>query len=403
MPAARSGGRQRTYARRYAWGRPQRRSALGYHDGLADVLERRGAFGEARRLRGCCRVCEVRECPHCGDEAGSIRVVADCDVRGCAWCGRARALELREELGGALRRVADTLAARAPELLARAEGLAAKHAAAGDYWREQGRRAAARELDGRAMARVLFCEAAATAAASRAARARRAVHDLRGRARWSWKLVTISPRWNPRDAGEYKPARLRARAADAIARFERVWRAGLCGGDGAAAVLTIECSSHGHVHAHALVFGPWTSKSWLQRTAGCHVDVRRVQADPTDAETWGLQEALKYALKVPSVGNTAWIAGKRFTVPHVELAASWCLALRRFRTLRAFGLAVDCIAAERAADDTGDEAPGLTCWNCRAVLTEALATRECVQTIARDLGATRWEARLTVARAPPSA
>lgn len=267
-------------------------------------------------------------------------------------------------------------------MLSELEASAAQASAARDRW--QGIAAKARAGAERARSRGPELEARAARAEERAERAeerrRRARFELyraREAQRWGWRLVTISPRWAPWEAAGLTVDGLRRRCDDVLARWARCWAGGARAGGAAAATVSVELSSGGHVHAHALYFGPYLTREWWQRLAGCHVDVRAIARVPGVRDDGGelerlervaeregleeldkgqrealrgaLREALKYALKAPSPGQGAWIAGAARAIAHPELAARWTIAARRHQLVRHYGTMRE--AVELAGDE----------------------------------------------------
>lgn len=190
---------------------------------------------------------------------------------------------------------------------------------------------------------------------------------------WTWKLITIAPRWDPSDARSYSVEGLRERLDDVRARWVRCWEGGLAAEGLAAAYWRAECSIGGHVHAHILYRGPWLSPGWLAELAGCYVDVRMVRAkrrdgDMSSAIKDAVREAVKYTLKSPSILHRAWVAGAEFRTPHPELAASWVLATRRRHIVDAYGVMIDAIRAEKACKPDAEGDPDLdACSSCGSI------------------------------------
>ena len=110
-------------------------------------------------------------------------------------------------------------------------------------------------------------------------RARRHLAQVQAlaRGRWSWKLVTVSPPYDPLCEDSFTVGGLQRRFDDLAERVSRLWDEALSAGGLAAATMSVEISDHGHVHAHLLTFGPWVEPSHVAKVAGCHVDLRRVE------------------------------------------------------------------------------------------------------------------------------
>jgi hypothetical protein len=332
---------------RFRLGRTRRLSWREYARATADALDTLGYGSVAMRLRRCGTTATVSTCGACGDPAASVVIHAGCDVRACVYCARREASERSRLVDGAVVRASEFVSTRAAAHLARLEATIAELATLKQ-----------------------------TPPRQRAARlARRAVHGTRSQlaGRWSWKLLTISPRWDPTDRHAYSVPALRARLDDVRGRWRALWSEGLSVEGLAAAYVRVELSSHGHVHLHALYYGPFVTADWLSETAGCFVDVRAIDAE-------GVREAVKYVLKAPSPLRGAWVGGERATVTHPELAARWVVATRHRRLAEPYGVLREAIAAAEVCDEPEAPKPR-ACASCgsldlvgdRLVSTAALA------------------------------
>ena len=325
------GSRGAPVYRRAPAGRESSGSWRRYARAVAGELEAVGYMDVARRLRQCGTTCEVRACGACGDPRASITIRAGCDVRACVLCARRRAAVETARVGGAADRIAGYARERYTGALAAVQTELVRLTS-------QVRQTAAREVAER--------------------KARRAIHDLQGAHRWTWRLITLGPRWDPTDPTEYTPDALRRRVGEVRAAFARLWNGGLDAGGLGAAYLRVELSSRGHVHAHVLVYGPYTTQSWLQTTAGMIVDVRR-----TYGKSRGIREAVKYALKGPSPRG-AWMGGESATCPHPRLAAAWIVATRNRRLSEPYGLFREALRAEDACDPPDVTPTAPRCATC---------------------------------------
>lgn len=332
---------------------------------MAQELDSLGASAIGRRLQSCGATATAQTCGSCGDPHARVTVLAHCDVRACVLCARRKATRESARVGDAAARVAGYAHARGPATLRQREAELRQ--------REAGRATPARDRD---------CE-----------RLRRHVADLRAESRgqWRWRLVTLSPAWQPSDAREYRVGALRGRIERVKAAWSRVWA--LIGVGGAAAAYTsIECSAGGHVHLHALVYGPWRTQKALAAVAECMVDVREAHGE-------AVREVAKYALKGPTPRG-AWMAGASSELPHPALAAAWVVAARGRRLVEPYGLMRDALAASDAAaegdapqDASSIDAP--RCATCGSAELE-LARVERTADLARAclaLGADRWTLR----------
>ncbi len=375
-------------ARSYA-ARPVVRGERSFRHAVAAQLEVLLRPEHARALRQCGETAAVVECS-CGDRYASVDVLVGCGLRVCPWCAtrtaaaaRARGLRAMAALPGVMRREhAAALAA------VRAE--TRKHAAAVAHWKDK-------RLDAlkaqRSQAVDYFTRQLAAAMGRRRA-ARRVEAEVAAVHRWRWRLVTVSPQWAPADPEAVTVAGLRDRSAEAWEAAKRVW--GVVGAGGhAAAVAHLECSDGGHVHVHALVFGPWRDKAELASAAGCFVDVR-------EADDGAVAEALKYALKGPGL-RSEWVAGAGRRVASPRLAAAWQVACEGAQLVRRYGPMRDADReASTAAPSSGaradaadqldaDAAPsqGRCCASCGASLAGVVPRVERTADVARALGP-RW-------------
>lgn len=322
------------WAPRAAEGRGSTKGWRDYARAVADELDALGWGAVGARMRRCGTGATVRSCNGCGDKHASIAVLAGCDNRACVLCARRHAQTETRRVTGAVRRVPGFAAA----------GLAqARHDAADRVARWDAQRSATDRRD-----REL-------------ARAKRDLHALRDLGAWRWRLITLSPPWDPMDRAAYAPAGLAQRVTVVRDAWRRLWDAGLSAGGLAAALWRVELSSKGHVHAHVLYFGPFVTQSWLAETAGMIVDVRAVRGrassgDPRDA----VAEAVKYALKGPSP-RAQWLAGKGAHVAHPRLAAAWVVASRGKRLQEAWGTMRAALAAQDACGDEEPREPAPPC------------------------------------------
>lgn len=376
-------------ARSYA-ARPVVRGERSHRHAVAAQLDVLGRADKARALRSCGETAMVWPCGSCGDPHASVAVLVGCGLRVCPYCAtvtaaaaRARGLRAMAALPGVMRREhAAALAA------VRAE--TRKHAAAVAHWKDK-------RLDAlkaqRSQAVDYFTRQLAAAMGRRRA-ARRVEAEVAAVHRWRWRLVTVSPQWAPADPEALTVAGLRGRSAEAWEAWKRVW--GVVGAGGhAAAVAHLECTDGGHVHVHALVFGPWRDKAELASAAGCFVDVR-------EADDGAVAEALKYALKGPGL-RSEWVAGAGRRVASPRLAAAWQVACEGAQLVRRWGpmrdadreastAAPSSDARADAADQLdADAAPvlGRCCASCGASLAGVVPRVERTADVARALGP-RW-------------
>ena len=393
-------------ARSYA-ARPVKRGERSYRHAVAAQLDVLGRADKARALRQCGETAMVWECSPCGDPHASVAVLVGCGLRVCPWCAtrtaaaaRARGLRAMAALPEVMRRGhSEALDAARAETRKRSEAVA--------YWRRkaQGSKAA-------------YFTQQLTAATERYRAARRVEAEVASVHRWQWRLITVSPKWTPADPTEVEVEGLRRRSAELWEAWERVW--GVVGAGGyAAAVAHIECSAGGHIHVHALVFGPWRDVEDMAAAAGCIVDVQKRydgHADGGGAEAsdddgdgaigralrGAATEALKYALKGPGLWSE-WVAGAPCEVASPRLAAAWQVACEHAQLVRRWGpmrdadreastAAPSSDARADAADQLdADAAPALgrCCASCGASLAGVVPRVERTADVARALGP-RW-------------
>ena len=364
------------YLRRARLGRPPRLGMRRWVLATCAALEQRGYPACAAHMRAC-GSCLTADCPCCGLRYARVEVQASCHVRVCPFCARVDAEErVRLVVDGALRAV-DVIAAQRDKALAAVQGdladaeraeayhhrVADGARARAEQWRTKMLRSSDLGIVERAAAqrdRDLGIVERATErerlAGERAASLRRQVHAIRESKSWRWKLISWGPRYDPADPVSYEPKALRDRVGEVFAAFSRCWDAGACAGGLAFSALHIENSIPGHVHGHALYFGPFIAQSWWQDTAGCIVDVREIKTGVDGKPNiGGVVEAVKYALKTPSPVRSGWVAGEKWTVPHPDLAASWTIATIRLQLHRYYGIADDCVREGKAAREAALE------------------------------------------------
>lgn len=338
----------------HRFGRPVSRPWRAWVERVARLTrERYRRFDVASSLLHCGELATVYDCDHCG-RVGRVEVRASCHTRVCPWCSRIAAQKNVANILAAAKRVPGYVAERASRTLAEATLEKARATVLRDRWEGYARAARARGdtyvSDGHA-ARALGAE-------ERRRIATRTEHGIATLSSWGWKLITVSPPRRPGDVRSYTPQGLRRAINDAFERFSRLWDEGLAYGGLASAIVRVECSSKGHVHVHALYYGPWVVNKWARSVAECIVDVRAVsefQGNPSDD---ALREAIKYQLKAPSPTRAAWIGGDRWRVTHPELAAAWLEGSRGVQLTRYRGLVrASFEAAEAAGEIVPEEAP----------------------------------------------
>lgn len=396
----------RLEARRHKYGRPVSRPWRAWVADVAAIMRRYGRPEVASSLLHCGELATVYDCADCG-RVGRVEVRASCHTRVCPWCSRIAAQKAVQNIHAAAKRVPGYVAVRASRVEAQATLERVRATTLRDRWEGFSRAAMARGDE-----RLAHSHAArALGAEERRRIATRTEHGIKTLSSWGWKLVTVSPPRRPGDVRSYTPQGLRRAIEDVFERVSKLWDEGLAYGGLASAVVRVECSSKGHVHAHVLYYGPWIVNAWARSVAGCIVDVRAVsefQGDPSAAPSGdALREALKYALKAPSVLRSAWLGGAAWRVTHPELAAAWMVATRNVQLTRYRGLVRDALAAAEVAGETvpedgpaeataeAVEAPAHACPWCSAQLPR-VGRLAPVEGIARGLSAGDWRRVLDV-------
>ena len=419
VPSGVPSRQQKRFQRRHRLARPSKADWETWMDAYADALEELGWREGASNARSCGRQVFVSACGACGEQNASVRVSLHCDLRACPHCARRHAADRARTLIGAALRVSGYVAARAVEHLSSLECDLSKARDAVDYWTTRRDRAADRASRARSssvrekeLASVAANETKRLVAEDR----RRGLQWDRSRAgewkTWKWSLVTISPPWNPEDPRELTVEGLKRRIDDIWERWDRVWKR-LSAGGLAAATARLEISAHGHVHVHALVFGPFVLNETLRKSAGCIVDrpALALNGDTYEKALADLvREAAKYAVKAPSPSGYGFVTGdsEHGNSLHPETAARWTFATHRAQTIRHYGTMRDAVSAEIAAQPKGEvgddlerqSAPRCPCCGADALLP---ATIRRTVDVARELGADAWKRGWHGIESPPSA
>lgn len=160
---------------------------------------------------------------------------------------------------------------------------------------------------------------------------------------YEWQLLTVNPQYDvDRRSKDMSIEGLQSRA-EACARGVRdLWRDELKV-PGAALLRCIEISERGHVHVHAIYYGPkvvkWSATKAMAKLLGraCKMKVQRIKGGKN-----GVARAARYAAKSvkgsASAFNEDWLAGERLgRLIDPELAARWELAAHHLRLSEAYG------------------------------------------------------------------
>ncbi len=393
--------------------RPKRLSESAFREAFASELDALGRYTLAGRVRECGQVAWKRGCQNCGEPYAEVTVTGSCQARCCPHCARIAATKRRERLLPALLHVPEYFYARREELHKQAQERWQKAYNAQAFHREKIREAQKRyaeTLDQKALDAIeRHSKHEARAEEERKRYGKQAARldpngtDKRKVEGWNWRLITLSPRWNPRNSEELTIGRLKQRWSDVTKRWAALHKEL---GPAVSAVVSVELSVGGFVHLHALVFCPeFLEKSWLQEQVGanCYVDIRALKTrrfdklDPLAAFRKALKEAVKYAVKSTSPLSYAWLAGEKRRTIHPELAARWTVATHKRQLGRVYGeILRDSIACEKALNPKPCKEPEKEahCWQCGHVLTGEKEFCS-VATAAKELGpfwarAVRW-------------
>ena len=410
--------KEKKYQRRHRLARPSQASWGPWKGAVADAFEAEGWHHAASEIRQCGRQCFTSDCGACGTKNASVRISIHCNLRACPDCARRHAADRARTLTAAALDAMARVAGRAELVIAKLDAQVAEARSAVEYWHKLRDNALRRASKARSSARRDRELASAKAHDGRAD----AAEHRRSRAQWDryragefkswrWSLVTVSPPWDPENPDDLTVAGLRARAADAWQRWDRVWSR-LSSGGLAAATARLEASDHAHVHIHALVFGPFVLNETLRGAAGCIVDRPALEINNEsyrEALADVVREAAKYCLKAGSASRQEWITGDggNHRSAHPVFAARWTIALHREQTIRYYGtmraetLDEDEDEGEDKApvDDVKQQmAPLCPCCGADALLPAVIRlTRD----VAREVGAEGW--RWYGRESPPAA
>lgn len=159
-----------------------------------------------------------------------------------------------------------------------------------------------------------------------------------------WQLLTLSPQYDPdRRSWDMSIEGLHSRAQACADAMRDLWASSLKA-PGAALLRCIEVSERGHVHVHAIYYGPLVEvRSAVQlgrKLLGrpCRVNVKKVKGGKN-----GVAKAARYAAK--SVKGSAaafdedFLAGEKSgRLLDPELAGKWELAAHHLRLSEAYGV-----------------------------------------------------------------
>lgn len=146
---------------------------------------------------------------------------------------------------------------------------------------------------------------------------------------YGFKHIVVQIAYDPRDPQDVTVDAIRDRAKGGARAMEHVWRTGLRR-RGAGIFWALEVAGGGYVHIHALFFGPFLNKEWLEaelRAVYPRIGRTWIEDVPADTEATAPLEVAKYACKAPSPLSEEWIQGTTREVTHPVIAARWEVAM----------------------------------------------------------------------------
>lgn len=175
---------------------------------------------------------------------------------------------------------------------------------------------------------------------------------------YEWQLLTLNPQYDSdRRSDDMSIEGIRSRALASIRVGRELWKKKLQV-PGAALLRCIEISDKGHVHIHAIYYGPPVDEQWMAEAAAklyrrkARANVQRVKGGAK-----GVAKAVRYAAK--SVKGSAaafdedFLAGEKSgKLLHPQLAARWELASKNLRLTETYG-AVRGLSVPRPNEEGG--------------------------------------------------
>jgi hypothetical protein len=146
---------------------------------------------------------------------------------------------------------------------------------------------------------------------------------------WSWKHIVVQTSYRPTDPNEVTVDALRARVRGVTAAVRAAWRVGL-GQSGAGLRFAVEIAGSGFVHVHAIYWGPYIAKKWLEDVlsrAYAQIGMSWIEeiGGSREEQVKAILEVAKYTTKAPSPLSEHWFEDAREVI-HPALAARWELA-----------------------------------------------------------------------------
>lgn len=220
----------------------------------------------------------------------------------------------------------------------------------------------------------------------RRAELERALNRIKIPKGYSFKQLTLTTRYDPRDESELTVEALVSRIEGLIAAIMLAWKTGLRR-KGTGLTFSIEIAGSGHVHLHALFLGPYIPKPWLEtvlRSGFDRAGFTHIKNVDEENEKNIVLEIVKYHTKSPSPLCERFF-DRGCDVIDPVLAARWeiaCHGKHLHRSLGAFRKRKDDVAdanPDVEADDPLASDPCPTCGRCDGFIEREVDTFEWVQ------------------------
>ena len=308
--------------------------------------ERARWLKKARAVRACGSIVVASVCPDHGPEPGTAEFTSPlalhCRSRGCPACCRRESQQAIGEMESRVAQMPALLAARVAKKQRELEA---------DLRAREAKLVNQRGHDLKQATQGLK-------------KVRRALAIIRGMKDWRWTMLTIGVDWDPMSPEQNSVAGMQARIRGLLKVAQALWtsKKGLDrGGLGLATMMTgVEMSSLGHIHLHAMVFGPnlFPFQATLEQVAkAAYPDAGRIELTPMDDLKGGVRELLKYPIKGNSVLSTTWLAGATRETTNPVASARFEIAATGIKLRRIYGLLTHASGAdEPTAGDAGDDA-----------------------------------------------
>lgn len=373
-----------------------------YADRLA-LLKAPRAF--VARVRTCAVNCWVANCGACGEQNAAVVVAPSCKARGCPYCSRWHSQQQQRDLVHRAIEVETETVFKALQKTAQIEleleNISKKLETQESLLEES-----------RGKNHKNACEYHELIMHNYLCRMRELQKTMKNITvnkvsnEWKWREWTIGTKWDPAKRSEYSVDVMRERVQVVKDVFKTLWRQ-LSFGGVASAILSIEISMSGHIHGHVLFYGPYVPWKWLSEesqkvhhragkvTVALVSDRSKKRWDPEKQDyipvlNSAIREAVKYAMKQPSVTHAEWIAGKKhMKMMHPEVAANWTVATRSTRLKERFGLITEI------PGPTPHEHKETTCPICKNVISWMHFSLKNTQQTAMELGPL-WKQRLKI-------